>query len=517
MLDVDQHLQTEIARPDPWGLESNVFEHRRYAAMLNMIRSRGPFSRGLEIGCAGGFFTNFLLQHCRALHLVDVRPESLDRVSRRLAAPDRVTCEAASAADAFAAGATFDLVVAAEVLCYLPDLETLRRAVDRIAAKVAPGGLLIFGSAVDQTCRRWGLFAGAETAMREWERSMIELDRAVVKGSYWGEDSRIVAYQPKRPGDGFDPARAPVRFAEDHFMPHAAVDVIPAASVVVLAPHPDDEVLGCGGSLAAHAARQVPVTVVVATDGAPESVGANAGTLGRRRREESCAAAQTLGCGAPVFWNLPDRDLRYGEALIQRVMGAIAGADLVHAPSLREIHPDHLSLGLAAVEAVRRIGAGVRLAFYEVGSPLSPNVLVDITALEAKKRAAMACFASQLEQRDYAEQIAALNRYRSFSLSPQVRAAEAYLLVSAEEIVRDPLKFHRTDDERRITEAAERAVRRVVTEMQNSTSWRITAPLRAASIAIRRFLESGPSAVTRPLRAALKGVRALMHRSFFSA
>lgn len=479
-LDVREHLDAEIAAADPWRLESNPFEHKRYALMLNMIRARGPFQSALEVGCAGGFFTGLLAPLCKSLHVVDVLPEAITRVAARLAAHRNITFEAASVAEDFAPGRTFDLIVVGEVLCYLPDAETLARAVAGLSARLAPGGLLVFGSAIDATCRRWGLFAGAETTMREWEKTMREIDQTACTGVYWGEDARIVAYT----NDG-------AIQREDSFAPHKAVREIPAAGVLVLAPHPDDEVFGCGGAILKHVERRVPVRVVIATDDVRGAV----------RREESRAAARVLGYGEPVFWGLPDRALCYGEALVAAILGEMDGVDLVYAPGLDELHPDHRALGLAAAEAVRRRGGHTALAFYEIGGLLRPNLLLDISATAVGKDNAMRCFASQLQGQRYDQQIAALNRYRTYTLASEVTAAEAYHLVWAEELVRDPLKFHWPADDRRLAEAADRGLRRDLAAAERelkalhaSSSWRVTAPLRAISRMLRGLGRAGTPA-----------------------
>ncbi|KFB72125.1 MAG: bacillithiol biosynthesis deacetylase BshB1 [Candidatus Accumulibacter phosphatis] len=210
-------------------------------------------------------------------------------------------------------------------------------------------------------------------------------------------------------------------------LPYRAQQWIPATGVLVLAPHPDDEVFGCGGALAAHVAAGVPVRVVILTNGAlfgdPHT-----------RLNESCSAGRLLGYGKPESWNFPDRGLEYGEPLVARLLAAItaSAADLVYAPSLREIHPDHRQLAMAAAEAVRRVGGALRLAQYEVGVPLRPNLLLDITPFADLKQQAMACFVSQLRHQRYDEHILALNRYRTYTLTAEVRLAEAYALVSAQ-------------------------------------------------------------------------------------
>ena len=123
--------------------------------------------------------------------------------------------------------------------------------------------------------------------------------------------------------------------------------------------------------------------------------------------------------------------MHYGEPLVQRIREAIVScdADLVYAPSIHEIHPDHRALGMAAVEAVRRRGASTRLAMYEVGvAMLRPNVLLDISELAQDKQRAMACFHSQLKEQAYDQHIGALNCFRTYTLGPQISAAEAYFL-----------------------------------------------------------------------------------------
>lgn len=215
--------------------------------------------------------------------------------------------------------------------------------------------------------------------------------------------------------------------SESDLVPYQAVAEIPARSVLVLAPHADDEVFGCGGSIAAHVRSGVPVGVIVLTDGAGHGEPA-------QRVEESRAAAEVLGYGTPEFWSCPDRGLHCEEELVQRVVQALAarGADLLYAPSPWEVHPDHRQAAAIAAEAVRRTGA--RLAFYEIGAPLRPNLLLDITALAGTKARAMQCFGSQQVHQDYGRQIRALNEYRSYSLPREVQAAEAYLLLGAADL-----------------------------------------------------------------------------------
>lgn len=229
---------------------------------------------------------------------------------------------------------------------------------------------------------------------------------------------------------------------EDRLVPYEAVTKIEGQRVLVLAPHPDDEVFGCGGAIMRHVAAADAVRVVVASDGEYRAEAEQRAAHGAQRREESRAAGAVLGYGEPEFWALPDRGIEYGEFLVRRIAEAIAAvdADLVYAPSVYEMHPDHRALGMAAVEAVRRCGGKLTLAMYEVGVPMThPNRLVDITDLYARKQAAMACFISQLKEQPYDQHIAALNRFRTYTLPSAISAAEAYFVATAEELKHDAL------------------------------------------------------------------------------
>lgn len=222
--------------------------------------------------------------------------------------------------------------------------------------------------------------------------------------------------------------------SEQAQIPFSAVRSLGNGRVLVLAPHPDDEVFGCAGAILRHVADGDPVRVAVVTDGAIQAPPENGtATTEPTRHTESRNAARLLGYGEPEFWNLPDRGLVYGEPLVRRITAAIDtfDAELIYAPSPTEIHPDHRALGLAAIEAVRRSTRDRMLVLYEVAIPLTPNRLLDITDLVERKHEAMHCFPSQLVHQDYSRHVAALNAYRSFTLPPEILAAEAYHVIPA--------------------------------------------------------------------------------------
>ena len=231
---------------------------------------------------------------------------------------------------------------------------------------------------------------------------------------------------------------------ESQYIPYESVTKLGEGPVLVLAPHPDDEVFGCAGAILAHRAHADWVQVVVVTDGQ------HGDGTSTDRAHESREAAQLLDVSQIEFWSLPDRELVADEELIARLLTIMDGMDarLVYAPSLAEIHPDHRALAQAAIEAVRR-RSGVTLALYEVSAPVSPNCLLDITPYVDQKLAAMQCFTSQLEGHRYDAYVSGLNRFRAMTLPQTVTAAEAFWLIKSEDLQHaDPIQVQYPVDQR---------------------------------------------------------------------
>ncbi|MDP9190955.1 MAG: PIG-L family deacetylase [Acidobacteriota bacterium] len=203
--------------------------------------------------------------------------------------------------------------------------------------------------------------------------------------------------------------------------------------LLVLAPHPDDEVIGCGGVVAQHMREHRAVRIVIATDGAEAGDAA-------AREVESRRGIALLGPAEVVFLGYPDRAL--GEAAAESIRTQLLEfrPDLVLVPSPVEIHPDHVALSRLFCETVQRDAtlfadlAVARVAFYEVSAPLPrPNTLVDISDVADAKYAAVAEHASQLTVHDYVAYARGLNTYRAMTLpdrgTGKARSAEAYFVV----------------------------------------------------------------------------------------
>ena len=223
---------------------------------------------------------------------------------------------------------------------------------------------------------------------------------------------------------------------EPSIYPYSALSSIPARSLLIFAPHPDDEVFGCGGITALALAAGTPVEVIVVTDGGR---GGDALVREQESRAAAMALAATHAGHSLTFWRERDRELLPTDTLVAQMRRRMleSSAEWILAPSPYELHPDHRALCVAACRAFQQsfsAGHSARLAFYEVGQPLFPNLLVDVTPVLALKRAAMACFTSQLAQQRYDEHVLALNRFRSYTLATSVSHVEALHLLRWEDL-----------------------------------------------------------------------------------
>ncbi len=197
--------------------------------------------------------------------------------------------------------------------------------------------------------------------------------------------------------------------------------------LLVLAPHPDDEVIGCGGLVALHLREGRAVHVVVATDGAQAGDGA-------QREAESRTALALLGDATIEFLRFPDRELENAVELDVRLAAILRQQkpDLIAVPSPLEIHPDHIALSRVFCDLIARDPslfadlAVARVAFYEVSAPIRPNALVDITSVAETKYAAIDAHASQAAIRNYTSYARGLNAWRAMTLPTHIEFAEAY-------------------------------------------------------------------------------------------
>ena len=179
--------------------------------------------------------------------------------------------------------------------------------------------------------------------------------------------------------------------------------------LLIVAPHPDDEVIGPGGRAALTASRGVGAIVV--TDGARGAGGRAEPGLAGRREEEAIAGLKVVD--ASFVWLL-----RLPSAVVQREPEATAASAIAHAAerfgvksvvttSPYERHPTHVATTRATIAALKRLRPPPRLEGFPVWDPLGGGrdgiSEFDVGSVLERKLAAIRCHESQLADRPFAD------------------------------------------------------------------------------------------------------------------
>lgn len=126
--------------PDPWEFETSDYERRKYARTLEVLRDR-RYRRALEVGASIGVFTGMLAPHCDELLAVDTSERAVELARERLSGSKNISVLQRTLPEEMPGG-PFDLIVASEVLYYLPG-ETVLKTLRRFEEELASGGRLL--------------------------------------------------------------------------------------------------------------------------------------------------------------------------------------------------------------------------------------------------------------------------------------------------------------------------------------------------------------------------------------
>jgi len=214
--------------------------------------------------------------------------------------------------------------------------------------------------------------------------------------------------------------------------------------ITVLAPHMDDDVFGCGGTLALSARAGCQVTTVYLTDGSKgyDPVVAQGRSLLEihllesdlvaRRSDEARRAGKILGFSEPIFLDLPDGALALTTASTERLALALQRSrpEAIFLPFMTDIHHDHWLATCLFMAAARAAGieGTVTCWGYEIWNPSFANTVVDVSPVYDLKLEAASEFASQSGRFDYARAIEGLNAYRSLLCGRGYGYAEAFFV-----------------------------------------------------------------------------------------
>ncbi len=212
-----------------------------------------------------------------------------------------------------------------------------------------------------------------------------------------------------------------------------------AKSVLVIAAHPDDEILGCGGTVALHQGAGDRVTVVIACEG--ESLRYGPGGVGQA--DHTRRAAQVLGVTDVRPLGFADQRLDVVSLTdlitpLERVVAEVQ-PQIVYCQYGGDVNRDHELLFKAILVATRPTVACIEAVYaFDTASStewayprsFAPDTWVDITATLEQKVAAMACYESEVRSYPHPRSLEALrHRARAWGNQACMDAAEVFVTV----------------------------------------------------------------------------------------
>lgn len=197
--------------------------------------------------------------------------------------------------------------------------------------------------------------------------------------------------------------------------------------ILIFAPHPDDDIIGCGGSIAKHKQNGHEVTIVFMTSGEACGDKQPKNEIARMREQEATNAARILGVTKLHFLRNPDGHLADNQQNIIALVDLIRleRPDIVYAPHALDTQKDHKTTHKFVIEAIKNAASDSSrdytgdpwdvqtVLWYEVWTPM-PTVFYseDISEFMQLKLKALHEHASQLSILKYDDAIEGLNRYR---------------------------------------------------------------------------------------------------------
>lgn len=203
--------------------------------------------------------------------------------------------------------------------------------------------------------------------------------------------------------------------------------------VLVIAAHPDDETIGCGGTIRLLANEGASVHVLFTSSGdATQGSSLSPVETARRREAEGRRAGDILGFKCD-FMRLQDgRQARHVEAIASRI-GTLMEAlspDVVFVPWLLDGHSDHRAVAKAV--AMAQLPASTPIWGYETTVTVPANRLVDISSTVIAKEEALVAHETAALAFDLTASLG-LNRWRAMHGMMGRGHAEAFLATSAAE------------------------------------------------------------------------------------
>lgn len=226
-----------------------------------------------------------------------------------------------------------------------------------------------------------------------------------------------------------------------NFTPHV-FKIHSDEKALCIAPHPDDETFGMGGTIAKYKDN---FDVICLTNGAKGIKNTEVQDVIQIRENEFKNALNIAE--VQKFSNLSIEDKAVLESYNIFSTINIEEYDYIFIPNLIDTHIDHRACfqHLCKLLQNKKHKSDLKIMFYEVwGALASPNVLVDISDVIETKINMIKCYKSQLERKDYLSAILGLNQYRG--LTKNIKYSEAFWMLDSKEALSLYNKFFKGVD-----------------------------------------------------------------------
>lgn len=210
-------------------------------------------------------------------------------------------------------------------------------------------------------------------------------------------------------------------FIETNLKP-LELNLTPEDKCLVIAPHPDDESIGCGGIMKLHP-KNFDVTCLTH------------GNINDIRFEEMQHAMEFAGVNSYKMLNLKDKNIIAGQSEFNTI--DISQYDYIFIPYIFDQHRDHKAVSLLLANKLQksRYKSTLQIAYYEVWSTINlSQYYVNISNVIEDKKKMINFHKSQIATRNYAEKILGLNSYRG--LLRGLEAVECFSIMNAADFTR---------------------------------------------------------------------------------
>jgi LmbE family N-acetylglucosaminyl deacetylase len=205
--------------------------------------------------------------------------------------------------------------------------------------------------------------------------------------------------------------------------------------ILVLSPHPDDELIGCGGTMLKYMSLGAEVTIVQLTDGSncAALLGAKPDFRTTARLREAERVARNLKVDDLRLWSLTDTLFQVDKELVQKMRDLLVELkpDIIFIPFVNDLHHDHVKTNQLLFQALQLTGvhSNVSVCSYETWAVVPGNAFMDTTEFFERKATALSFYPIPMKVVDYIEFCARREAYHHYNIKNCIGFIENFQLL----------------------------------------------------------------------------------------